>query len=297
MKKIILGILIILFMISNVNAKTLLGGVRWNYDTDDLRIIELYGGYKEDFEEAQFAQVETGWSHYEDKDGERDFNFISLLGQKNLIFDTYGFGLIRFNDGDDFDCVTGSTYLVKEFERWRVEAFAERSMVESQLAMDDEIMWNLYGVGVDYIINETFTLVGLYSFTDSSDGNTRDTEEIGLVYSPQWAPKWYAKFRLKWSQSDFDPIEYFAPEEYEKYDVLFSYTTGFAGDQGLFVIQFAPGWQIIDGEGEIAYEYRIILNYLFTRNWEIESFIAGVNDEGTDRYRYNWGGIQLNYNF
>jgi len=296
MKKLIIAVILSLLS-STSYADTVSSGLRWNIDTDGLEIIETFIGYKMRFEQGEFIAGEIGQTNFSDDDGDRDFNFISLLGQKNLMLDTYGFGSVRLNKGDDFDSFTGNAFLTKELERWRVEVFVERSMIESQLAMDEEIMWNTYGIGVDYIINETFTAVGTYSLTDSSDGNQRNTEEIGLVYSPRWAEKFYAKLRAKWMQSDYDPEEYFSPEEYAKYDVLFAYTTGFMDDKGFFRVHIAPGWQIIDGEGEFAYEYRVSSTYAFTAKWEVEAFVAGVNDEGTENYRYNWGGVQLNYNF
>ena len=284
-------------LISPCYAETLFGGVRWNADTDGLRIGEVYTGYQSQYEEAQFAQVEIGHAYYSDNDGDCNFNFLSLSGQKNLPFETYGFGLIRFNEGDDISNISGSAYLAKELERWRFETFYERSMVESQLAINDDIMWNNYGVGVDYNISKEFVLVGMYSYTDSTDGNWRNTEEIQLVYSPAWYEKIYFKVRAKWFQSKFDPEEYFSPEEYEKYNVLLAYTTGFLQDRGFFQCWVATGVQTIYGESEFAYEYNFRVIYDMTQNWSINAFTAGVNDEGGDSYRYNWGGIQLNYNF
>lgn len=273
---------------------TVNGGIRGVSDSDSLQITELFTGYQNNYDAGEFVGLEVGKTTYEDPDGSEDFVYIKVEGRKNIFKDTYIRGGIRYNKSGNWSPVTGDVSAVWDKNPVRVETSYSRSVVESQLAIQNEIMWNTFGVSLDYQISTEYILSGMFSYTDSTDGNSRTTEGASLTYRPEEDPRFHVKTRARWFQSKRDPNEYWSPVSYAKYDVMFGYQEWLFNRMWL-QLQAGPGYEFSDGDTTPTYEYSIVLNYDLNETWTIKSYFGGFGVLSGDSYEYNWYGVSLNH--
>lgn len=287
-------VLITLPIVSN-GSDTVFAGYHYSYDTDYAKINEYYAGYHKLFDQGQFAGFQLGAGTFKDTNGTEDFEFIRLEGRKNLSESLYVQGGIRYNISDEWSPLTGDVSAVWTHTPYRLEVFYERSIVDSIRAINSEIISNTFGVSLDYSLTDEWLLTGVLYYQDITDGNGRTGETIQLTYSPKRIEGFYTKLRGKFRQSDFNPPEYFAPQTYERYDLLFGYKRSFDSDNWVGYVEAGPGIQVIENISEFAYEYKVGVYGWITQSWKLNAFYGGTTDGGEEDYTYNWGGVQLNY--
>lgn len=296
MKNILL-LLLFVFITQSVYAATYMQetGFTIGHDIDNSEMIEL-GTITTRLWGEEYIGVGIGHSIYiEEGDEDYDYNFLTLVGKKIFTNKYYFEGAIRYNNGNTSNITYNLSAVVHEGWDWQVELFTGRSMIDSHAALDEEIFFNSYGVTADYTINDQFSIVGLAMYQDATDGNVRLVQLAQLVYSPKQLPGFYIKGRGKFRQADFNPPEYFCPEDFKRYDLLFGYRTVFGHGNWVAKGELGPGLQFIDHVQENGYEYKIAIEGWITQSLRLEVVFVDTHDSGDYDYDYKWGNVTIKY--
>lgn len=269
-------------------------------DTDNTRVHSYLLGYEHLFSNEQYFGLQVGNRHYHGEDAVKqnnDFSEARLSARTNLSEKTYVQGTLSQLDGQAWSPLLHNLLLVsKPNKTWRVELSSNRDVIETASAIAAQLSVQTYSASVDYVMNEhNMLVVGVYQ-QDISDGNKRIGGVLQYVYKPAWFKHGWFKLRAKQRNADFNPSEYFSPQEFKQYHLLAGYETRLDQGNSLRVrAHIGLGRQYIDGVGERAYEYLVGLRGWIRKFNYLDAVYYCTSDGGADNYRYCSGKLVWNY--
>ena len=183
-------------------------------------------------------------------------------------------------------------------DKWWIEGGTDHGFIDSTLAIDSKITYDVYFLSVDRVLNDEWGVMGGVYQTNFSDSNSRLKFIEMVTYSPSYLDGIY--FQAKFSQegSDFNPPEYFAPDSKEQRMYYVKYVTRFWDDEFVFKGHVGMGRQNIDDtEWEHADDIRLAVYGDIRENLNGEVFFQTTSDGGEYDYRWNHFGVRLDYLF
>lgn len=251
--------------------------------------------------DGQFVGIGMGQKVYiEDNEKNIKYNHLDLSIHKKILPKIYIDAEVSFNEnksnvGDD--SITYLVSAVAETGDYRVELFTEKSLIDSHMAIAKDLSYTTYGISADYEITDEWVATGVLFRQDATDGNVRLGQVAQISYSPKEVEGLFFKVRGKWRQADFNPSEYFAPEDFKQYLIFVGYAFPFANDNWVFKAEAGPGYQYIDDVGELAFEYKLKLFGWITEDLKLTMEINQSSDTGASSYNYHWGGVWFSWHF
>ncbi|MCK5789135.1 MAG: hypothetical protein KAH32_09050 [Chlamydiia bacterium] len=269
---------------------------RLSHDIDHAEVHEYATGIKKLFNDRQYIGTSIGNSIFiEDNQDNIKYSFLNLSARKNITSRFFYLeGDLRFyNDADP--TYNLSVVALNEW-KWRVELYTEKSFIDSHAALGGELFFTTYGISADYeIIKDMLYTTGVLFTQSANDGNNRTGQVLQLIYYPEQLSGFYVKVRGKFRQADFNPPEYFTPDDYKRYDLLFGYRKYL--DKGNWRIsgEIGPSKQYINDVAETGYEYKFNIYGLITQSIRIEATYGSSTDNGEYKYEYSWGELNFRY--
>lgn len=253
-------------------------------DTDDTYQTRTGIGYHRHIGNGQYFGFHTGNWLVKDPNGRFESNYLTMDHRLVYDKDTYVLGNITFMD----------SYLMFDYmashrhnKNWYFEGGVSSSFVDSILAIESNITADHAFVSADYTFNPEWTVSGVLSATSYSDNNDRTQVGVRVIYSFQQYLGWSIQYRGRLTESAFDPIEYFSPEERIQHAILVGYVTGLYHDQLLLRAYVGPGFQTInDDPRESTLEWDISIAGQLNKNWATKVRHLCTSDGGEFDYRY-----------
>lgn len=296
-------IAVFMFGVFSLQAETqhrVIADYSFSDDTDNTQANKYFLGYERLFTQGEYAGILSGVRKYHGEDSiikNNRFDEIKLVGRKNISAQTYLHGNISLLNGDGWSPELYNLTLVHALNtKWRIEGDLDKDILGTSSAIAKHYMIESYGVTADYSISEQHVLVaGLYQ-QSISDNNSREGRLLQYIHKPDWFENGYFKLRAKQRSSDFNPPEYFSPDDLKQYHVLVGYETLIDQERNLkFRIELGKGRQHIDGVSESAEEYLVGLHGWLMSTAYMDAQYGCTSDGGEDSYKYCHGRLVFNY--
>ena len=269
---------------------------KYSHDIDHAEVYEYATGIKKLYNERQYVGTSIGNTVFiEENHNNIEYSFLNISGRKNISTRfLYLEGDLRFYNNAN---PTYNLSLVALNEwKWRVELYTEKSLIDSHNALNSELFFTTYGISADYeIIKDTLYTTGVLFTQNANDGNNRTGQVLQLIYYPQQLSGFYVKVRGRYRQADFNPPEYFTPDDYKRYDLLFGYRKYFDHGNWRVSAEAGPGKQYIDDVSESGFEYKLNVYGWITQSMRIEVTYGSASDNGEYKYVYSWSELNFRY--
>ncbi len=182
------------------------------------------------------------------------------------------------------------------------ELFAERDIVDTTRAIEQQIRVNTYGISSDYRILPEWTVVGALFRQRFSDGNERTGKVARLLWEISSLEWMLAEIRVKELSADFNGDGYFSPDHLRESLALITLRTTIFNEAHALTLQIGGGSQQINRE----LSQDLYLAEFKARGWFSQSIghetKLGCKNTGdvsfaaqADDYRYCYSSFQLHY--
>jgi hypothetical protein len=286
-----------------VNAD-LTGGVEFSHDSDDADMYGVYTGYSYPFENSRSNSkigFRVGLLTLTDPIGTERFKTLELSHRSEPVerahLDLKG----RWLNGDWSPLLYAGNFSYKPSDKWYIEVFGERGIVDSVTSVRLEYLIDTYGFSIDYAVTNEFTLVVALFDQNVSDGNERIGKVGRIVYTPR-AHDWLnLQIKTRIIDNDFGGIGYFSPDTLSEYFFLIGLARPFADDDWVIRGLIGPGLQRIDEHGGGSEEKPAFLMEAKLKGWFTQEFgldgrvgyTTAQKTGGSDRYIY--GHVNLTH--
>lgn len=286
-----------------VNAD-LTGGVEFSHDSDDADMYGVYTGYSYPFENSRSRSkigFRVGLLTLTDPIGTERFKILELNHRSEPVERAHLNLEGRWLDGDWSPLLYSGNFSFKPNNRWYIEVFGEREIVDSVTSVRLEYLIDTYGFSIDYAVTSEFTLVGALFDQNVSDGNERNGKIGRIVYTPRTHDWLNLQVKARIINNSFDGIGYFSPDTLSEYFFLIGAARTFAGDDWVIRGLAGPGLQKIDEHGGGSEEKPALLMEVKLKGWFTQEFgldgrlgyTTAQKTSGSDRYFY--GHVNLTH--
>ena len=292
----LLATLMVLLVFAPVNAD-LTGGMEFSNDSDDADLYGIYMGYRHPFENSRHSSIigfRIGRLTLTDPIGTERFKVLELSHQSEPVegarLDFKG----RWLNGDWSPLLYSGNLGYGPSDKWYIEMFGEREIVDSVTSVRLEYLIDTYGFSTDYAVTSELTLVGALFSQRVSDGNDRIGKIGRIIYTPR-AHDWLnLQVKARIVDSEFDGIGYFSPDTLTEYYFLIGSARSFAGDDWVIRGLAGPGLQKIDEHGGESEKKSAILMEVKLKGWFTQNFgfdgrvgyTTAQKTSGSDQYLY-----------
>ena len=288
--------LAIIFATPVIAADYVGASARYTQDTESSAVYELRAVRGKTFSDGQYLEFGLGDTIFREKgNSDIDYAFIDASGRYNINEKTYMTGSVRVHSGYNDTPLSYDITVMHEEDRYVLGLFTERSMVDSHAAIGEDLFSTIYGGTIDYNVTDQVTLTAVLFQQNITDGNKKYGEMIQVSYSPKQIEGLYVKLKGSFKQADNNPVEYFAPDEYIRYDAIIGYVRVFGNDNWKFRGELGPANQYIDSNKESAWSYKIEVSGWITQQWRLELMTAAIHDNGDYSYQYEWTTATILY--
>lgn len=276
----------------------LTGGIEFSHDSDNADLYGIYTGYRHPIENSRSRSkigFQVGLLTLSDPIGKERFKVLELNHQSEPVKGAYLDLKGKWLNGDDWSPLLYSGNLgYKPDDKWYIEMFGERGIVDSVTSVRLEYLIDTYGFSIDYAVTNEFTLVGAWFNQNVSDGNDRIGKIGRVVYTPR-AHDWLnLQVKARIIDSSFDGIGYFSPDRLSEYFLLIGAARTFADDDWVIRGLAGPGLQKIDEHGGGSEKKPALLMEVKLRGWFTQEFgldgrigyTTAQKTGGSDRYLY-----------
>ncbi|UCF89067.1 MAG: hypothetical protein JSV70_02115 [bacterium] len=226
------------------------GDAEFSHDSNAADLYAAAAGYRHPIggsRSGSWIGFKAGLLILSDPLGRERFNTLEL-GYRSRPFEGAGLDLkTKKLWGDWSPWLYSGNLHYRPDDRWYLEVFGERSIVDTVTSVRLEYLIDTYGLSADYKINQEFTLVGALFTQDITDGNNRFGKVGRVIYVPRGQDHMNFQLKMRMIDSDFNGTGYFSPEKLTEYYFLFQAARPFADDNWVFKALLGPGIQMIDG--------------------------------------------------
>lgn len=156
----------------------------------------------------EFSQ--NGWS--------TGINSVELTGRKINRRTAEGFtGHLALTTNTEKTEWHGGFTLNQRFtEKAGMEFIFNRDAIETQLALENQTLANLYALSLDYAVSDRWTVIAMPTYRDFTDGNAQRGGRGWLIYSllPEYGLS--AQIKGQFYDSTRGSEQYFSPDNYER---------------------------------------------------------------------------------
>jgi hypothetical protein len=289
---------------SRVNAD-LTGGIEFSHDSDDADLYGLYLGYSHPFEDSLTHSrigFRVGLLTLTDPIDTERFKVLELSHRSEpadrVRLDLKG---KWFNGADWSPLLYSGNASHRPSDKWYIELFIERGIVDSVTSVQLEYLIDTYGFSLDYAVNDEFTLVGALFSQDVSDGNDRIGKVGRIVFTPHMHDWLSLQVKTRIIDSRFDGIGYFSPDTLTEYFFLVGLARPFAEDDWVIRGLIGPGRQKIEehdgsSESKPAFLTEIKLKGWFTQEFGLDARLGYTTAQSTGgSSRYLYGHVNLTH--
>jgi hypothetical protein len=290
-------LIVLLLLISNANASNhAVSDITYTFDSEDTTTQRILAGYSKDVDSWNFSGL-LGTYKVDDNEGQR--SFVETRGLFSTTFNAAMFlsGHISTLNGDTGSHINGSAYFVYDpVDSWRYELSYERTLLDTVNAVDSDINVDTASLSVDYNLNEEWTAVGGYAHQFYTDSNSRSIVFGKLIYSPRRISGLNIQGFVKYSDSEFNPSEYFSPNNQMRMLVGIGFATPFIGERFVFRTSLLTGRQTNKFTSNSATDAKIQINGSITNRFYMRLLYLYTNDNG-EGFDYWYQSIHLNLKY
>lgn len=273
------------------------GGIEFSHDSDDADMYGVYLGYRYPLGRPRSGSgigARAGHLTFKDPNGKERFRVLEVSHvsepMKGSHLDLTG----KWLSGDWSPWLYSGNFSYRPGDRWYIELFSERGVVDSVTSIQMEYLMDTNGFSVDYGLSDEFTLVGALFAQDITDGNRRIGTVGRVVYTPRARDWLNLQVKARLVDSEFNGIGYFSPELLSEYYFLIGAARPFADDNWVVRGLIGPGLQVIDqhngsSETKPAFLVEGKLKGWFTPEFGMNGRLGYTNAQktgGSDRYLY-----------
>ncbi len=129
-----------------------------------------------------------------------------------------------------------------------LEANIERSIVDTIIAINNQITVDTYSASLDYPLNQNYTLVGAGIYQDFSDNNSKRGGLLKLIYNIRSIENLTTALVFKQLNSDTRGTGYFSPEKQQQLYLDTRYATAILNEKFLLKASLGIGTEAIDSD-------------------------------------------------
>jgi hypothetical protein len=278
--------------------------VRYEHDTDDLTIIKTGANATHRWNAQQSSNLLAAYHQYSQDNQSANGEIVGFSQIMQLIDDTthIGVGLNAVNFNTGWSPWTGFADLFYQSQdEWALNLYVDKSLVDTYLAVENEITVNSYGVDLFYIPNYRvqFTLSPYYKhFTDGNDrwGFTASSDvllwpSLGVGIRPQ--------VRYFEDSEQMDNKSYFNPSQYKEAN-LFVTVQRYILPTWSWYIEAGPGYQNTSpGEDGPTYLAEGGLSFAIHEISHVNAFVGYNNASysSASGYSNSYAGMSLTIAF
>ncbi len=185
----------------------------------------------------------AGYWRFTESDDALDFRLIELR-YNGPARQGQAFVRARWLDGAQWDpLLLNAAWRRSVSERWYVELFGERELIDSLAGLRRELLSTGAGLSADYRVNDQVTLVGALFGQRISDGNRRLGGVFRVIYYPPWIEGLHLQTRSTVLRSSFDGVGYFGPVRRQEHLLLLGYGRAIFDERFSIRLLAGPGRQ------------------------------------------------------
>ncbi|MBB3046842.1 hypothetical protein FHR99_001078 [Litorivivens lipolytica] len=201
----------------------------------------------------------------------------------------------------DWSPWTGSTALViTPNPRLYAEVFAERDIVDTTRAIEQNLWVKTFGISSDYKLHPELTLVGAFFGQRFSDHNSRTGKVARMLWEVTSVPWFMAELRYKVLTAEFNGDGYFSPDRLTESLALVTFRGTIFEESHALSLQLGAGKQEVNRE----FSQDLYLAEFKARGWFTDSvgheLTLGCKNTGdvsfaaqASDYRYCYSRLQL----
>lgn len=306
MIKLLLATALLVVTFSTLAQVRATGEVVFSTDSDDTTVENYligggHRGNKFDFDILVGTLTVTDFAQ-DDLERVREFDQAKLKLSYRASEKYQAFGWLSRIQGDSYNAIIGEGSLVYVPNRtWRFEAGTGRSIVDSINAIDSIITVTSNSASVDWNFANDWTATASTVQQLFSDENTKSTYVARLIKTSSWLYGLNYQGYYRFSDSDFNPAQYFAPQSQHRAMAGIGYNRAFLNDKFLFRSTVLYGKQWDDFTDSKALELKLSVRGYVTDNFYSSVDYIYTNDNGNINsgvdYWYEVFYINLHYYF
>ncbi len=256
--------------------------IKFTDDSDNQSQSDVAVGYQATqprFGTDGYWATSVGHRRLWSADESESFDYLRLQGRGSLSPDAGLFTRLDLNRGADWSPVLGA--LAVDWNPtglWRLEASAERDLVDTVVAVRNRTRMDTGTVAVDLALHPAVTVVAAVGHSSFNDGNDRLHRIARVIWSPaQW--QWVnLQLRAKRADSDASGIGYFNPRRLEEYEAQIRLAGSPFGDRWVVSLLAGAGQQRINaGDPSSIYSLESRVRGWFSDNYGVEGHAACGN--------------------
>ncbi len=235
------------------------------------------------------AGLSLGSWRFNEPAGTEDFDVLRLSYDWAITEKASVFASLHALDGDDWSPMLASIRSVHSFsEQWRIEASAEKGIIDSVAGIRQKLGSETYSASVDWHFSEQWTVVAALMSMPIDDGNKRDGGVLRFIYELPQITGFNLQTRSKMLKSDFNGMGYFSPPVLQEHLLLVGYRGAAFNASWVFSLLAGAGNQKIETEFDENIRNELYYLELNARGWFNDN--VGLESKG---YCSNTGGPNL----
>lgn len=193
--------------------------------------------------------VHGGYWWFDELDSEKRFSILGLsgdftLGDAGMLLSE----VMHYSNGAWSTETFNLTYRQPNLKPVYLEANIERSIVDSFIAISNQITVDTYSASLDYPVGKNYTFVGAGIYQDFSDNNSKRGGLLKFIYNVQRIENLTTALVFKQLNSETRGTGYFSPEKQQRLYLDTSYATGIINDKFLLKTSLGIGAEAIDSD-------------------------------------------------
>lgn len=278
-------------------ADTVTGDIEAQSDNEGLSTQRYLLGYQDLYGDWVLG-VKGGQFRVKDNSGSVNFDEVRFTFYKEFNKRLFLWGYVGYLDSNTWSLTTGDIgtgYVVNE--KLYVELGANRNNFDTFQTQVSRIAYTSYTGRAEYEYTYNIKLTGTYTIGDTTDGNDFYAYEGHVDYQVPLVQGLTLKYQHRYKGYDSQAPVYFSPNDWTRNLFGAGYKKAF-NEKWSFKGHLLTGPQTVDNENGQFTELKTFVQYKpgprSTVKFTHDRVISEVS--GYD-YRWNWTGLQFQYNF